>query len=97
MATFRMNGTGFIPGVPGQYSNCIVKVTDAGITVTALKDFPDRLIVPESAPDQAVPSLPEEKSTPVPPSLEEERAPLPPQVPSEVPDSLPAPLSEEEE
>ncbi len=73
--TFVVNGSGLIPGVPGQYSNCIVvRGDDGSITVTPLPNHHERTLdeTPPSTgdPPVIVPVVPPTQSE-EPPLLEE--------------------------
>jgi hypothetical protein len=58
--TIYVNGAGLIPGVPGQFSNCIVtKNKDGSITVTPLPQHPEYL----KAEEEPLPLI-EESPTP---------------------------------
>jgi hypothetical protein len=62
---FIVNGAGLIPGVPGQFSNCIVtKNKDGSITVTPLPQHSEYLKPEEEEP-------PAQQEAPLPPLIEE--------------------------
>jgi hypothetical protein len=57
---FIVNGAGLIPGVPGQFSNCIVtRASDGTITVTPLPQHPEFL----KAEEEPLPPLIEDSPT----------------------------------
>jgi hypothetical protein len=60
---FIVNGSGLIPGVPGQFSNCIVmRGKDGEITVIPLPQHPEFLKAEEP---------PAQQEEPLPPLIEE--------------------------
>lgn len=62
---FIVNGAGLIPGVPGQFSNCIVtRASDGTVSVTPLPQHPEFLKAEEVTPAQ-------QQEEPLPPLIEE--------------------------